>query len=135
MFRIIPAITIFFLYTVPFTLSAQGNTFGGNDGAGGSLFGGNRGGSESSVSLQNPLKSNSLREFLQSILDAIMVFAVPIIVFFIIYAGFLYVMARGNETKVAQAHKALLYAIIGGLLILGANIILQVIGATVDAFR
>ena len=92
------------------------------------------GGGGSSVSLQNPLKSDSLLGFFQSILDAIMVFAVPIIVFFIIYAGFLYVMARGNADGVGKAHRALLYAVIGGLIILGAQIILSIISATVSAF-
>lgn len=88
-----------------------------------------------SSSLENPLRSNDLMELLQEILDVIMIFAVPLIVFMIIYAGFLYVMARGNEGEVTKASKALLYAVIGGVIILGANIILEVISGTVDAFR
>ena len=54
---------------------------------------------------------------------------------YIIYAGFLYVTARGNETQVSNASRALLYAVIGGVIILGANIILAVISGTVNAFR
>ncbi|MCB9818640.1 hypothetical protein H6788_00455 [Candidatus Nomurabacteria bacterium] len=88
-----------------------------------------------SSSLENPLRSNDLMEFLQELLDVIMVFAVPLIVFMIIYAGFLYVTARGKETQVSNASRALLYAVIGGVIILGANIILAVISGTVDAFR
>ena len=84
--------------------------------------------------LRNPLKSKSLTGFFNSILEVIMVFAVPLIVFFIIYAGFLYVTAQGNETTISKAHKALLYAVVGGLIILGAKIILEVISGTISAF-
>jgi hypothetical protein len=87
------------------------------------------------VSLMNPLGNKSLMEFIQDILDVILVFAVPLIVFFIILAGFNYVMARGNATKVETANRALLYAVIGGVIILGAYVILEVISGTIDAFR
>lgn len=73
--------------------------------------------------------------FLQDLLNVIMVFAVPLIVFMIIYAGFTYVMGRGNPGEVQKASRALLYAVIGGVIILGANIILAVIQGTVDAFK
>ncbi len=116
--------------------SAQQNT-GGNSAqqnTGGNTAQQNTGGPDSR--LLNPLGEDSdLPGFLQELLDVIMVFAVPLIVFMIIYAGFLYVMARGNEAEVTKASKALLYAVIGGVIILGANIILAVIGGTVDAFR
>lgn len=73
--------------------------------------------------------------FLNALLDVIMIFAVPLIVFMIIYAGFLFVMDRGSEQNLKQAKNALLYAVIGGLLILGAQALLAVIQGTVDAFR
>lgn len=87
------------------------------------------------VSLQNPLAADNILELFEAIIDVILVFAVPIIVFFIIYAGFLYVTARGNEGTIEKAHKALLYALIGGLLILGANVLIDVIQGTVDCVR
>lgn len=87
-----------------------------------------------SVGLQNPLKAKSITEFLLNIIEVILVFATPIIVFFIILAGFQYVIARGNPTKIETASRALLYAVIGGVLILGAFVILEVIKGTVDAF-
>lgn len=89
----------------------------------------------SGVSLTNPLGNKGLMEFLQDILDVIMVFAVPLIVFMIIYAGFLFVMDRGSDKNLAQAKRALLYAVIGGVIILGAQAILAVVQGTVDAFR
>jgi len=87
------------------------------------------------AALVNPLSGiASITAFFQAILDILLVFAVPFVVFFIIYAGFLYVTARGDSSKIQTAHNALLYAIIGGLLILGAKLILAVIKGTVDDF-
>ncbi len=64
-----------------------------------------------------------------------MVFAVPLIVFMIIYAGFLFVMDRGSGKGIEQAKRALLYAVIGGVIILGAQAMLTIIQGTVDAFK
>ncbi len=91
-------------------------------------------GTNNSVGLQNPLRSGgSIPELFQVLLDIVMVFAVPLIVFFIIYAGFMYVTARGSSDKVQKAHMALLYALIGGVLILGARVLIDVVGGTVDS--
>lgn len=85
------------------------------------------------ASIPNPLNATSITELFQTLLDVVMVFAIPIIVFFIIYAGFLYVTARGNEHTIEQAHRALLYALIGGMLILGARVLIDVVSGTVDS--
>lgn len=82
--------------------------------------------------LVNPLRIEGIAELFKLLVDVLMVFAIPIIVFFIIYAGFQYVMARGNPDAISKAHKALLYAVIGGVLILGAQTILFVISGTID---
>ena len=87
------------------------------------------------VRLNNPLGDTTIMDFLGDLLDVIMIFAVPLIVFMIIYAGFTYVMARGNPGEVSRASKMLLYSVIGGVIILGAWAILEVIDGTVDAFR
>jgi len=87
------------------------------------------------VQLQNPLAADDILEFFETLIDIVLVFAVPLIVLFIIYAGFLYVTARGNEGTIEKAHKALLYALIGGLLILGARVLIDVVQGTVDSVR
>lgn len=84
------------------------------------------------VSLINPLKFDSFQEFFKALIEIIIIFAIPIIVLMIIYAGFLYVMARGSEEQVTKATRALTYAVIGGLLILGAELFLTVIAGTVN---
>lgn len=101
-----------------------GNGLG--EGTTGSGLGSNR------VTLANPIAANNVQELFQAIIDIVIVFAIPIIVFFIIYAGFLYVTARGNESTIQKAHMALLYALIGGLLILGARVLIEVVAGTVE---
>jgi hypothetical protein len=87
------------------------------------------------VTLNNPLKTvNTIDGLLVAILNIVMVLMVPVVVFFIIMAGFKYVTAQGNSTKVEEATRALTYAVIGGVLILGAVAISQIIQSTVNAF-
>lgn len=88
-----------------------------------------------SAALENPLKDiDTIDGLLYAILNIIMILMIPIIVFFIIYAGFKYVTARGNASQVEEASQTLLYAIIGGVLILGAVAIAGIIKSVVDAF-
>jgi len=85
--------------------------------------------------LRNPLSVNTIGELLEALLGIFLVLATPIIVFFIIYAGFLYVTARGNATQVQEATRALTYAIIGGVLVLGAFAITAMISNLVVSFK
>ena len=87
------------------------------------------------IDIKNPIKAGNLTEFFEMIIDVLLVFAVPLIVFFIIYAGFLYVTARGNEGTIQKAHMALLFAVIGGVIILGAKVLISVISGTVETFQ
>ena len=95
----------------------------------------NTGAPGTTMELANPLKAKSIDAFILSIIEVIMVFLIPIIVLYIMYAGFLFVTARGNATQIADAKRALLYAIIGGVIVVGAKLIIDVIQGTVDAFK
>ena len=50
------------------------------------------------------------------------------------YAGFLFVTANGNESQLTQAKNALLWSVVGGVIALGARLILEVIQGTVAVF-
>lgn len=52
-----------------------------------------------------------------------------------IYSGFLYVTARGNETKLKTAHMALLYTSIGTAVLLGSWVIAEVIENTINQLQ
>ena len=83
--------------------------------------------------LENPLNSsfNSIPNFIAGALKVLVIVALPIITLFIVISGFMFVLARGNESKLAEAKKNFVYVIIGALLILGAWLIATLISGTV----
>ena len=98
--------------------------------------GANSGGGFGDVTrLMNPLGDITIQQFFIKVIQILLIFAVPIIVFFIILAGFKYVTANGNTEKIESATTALTWALVGGIIILGAELILKVIEGTVNAIR
>lgn len=85
-----------------------------------------------STCLQNPLKFSSIERFIEGVLQALVMVALPIIVAFIVYAGFKYIMARGSVSGIQEAHRNFTYVIIGTILILGAWVLATLIGGTVS---
>lgn len=87
-----------------------------------------------SVSLINPLGSASLADFVNSILRIITERIGPIIVIFmLVYCGFLFVVAQGAEEKLRDARRMLMWTLIGALVLLGAQAISLAIQATVSS--
>lgn len=114
--------------------NAQPGTGINTGGSGGGSATSCDGSSSGSITICNPLRADSITDFFFAIIEILLIFAIPLIVFFIIYAGFLMVTAQGSQEQIMQGKRALLYAVIGGLLILGARLILAVIQGTVDSF-
>ncbi len=86
--------------------------------------------------LQNPLKDiNSLPDLLNAILKAVVELGSIILVVAIVYVGFKFVVAQGNEEKIKEARGALVWTVIGGLILLGATAISTVIQATVGGLQ
>ena len=84
--------------------------------------------------LSSPLINiGSISELLVALLRIFITVATPIVALFIILAGFKYVTARGNAQQVQEATKAITYAVIGGLLILGAVAIAGIITNVVNS--
>ena len=83
---------------------------------------------------ENPLNSqfSSIPGFIAGALRVLVIVALPIITLFIVVAGFMFVLALGNESKLTNAKKNFFYVIIGALLILGAWIIATLIAGTVN---
>lgn len=84
--------------------------------------------------LVNPLGSiDSLEALLGKILEAVVEIGAIILVLAIIYVGFKFVAAQGAEEKIKEARAALVWTVIGGLILLGAQAITMVIQETVKA--
>ncbi len=84
------------------------------------------------VCFDNPLPNfPTVAKFVEGVLKAIVYVALPLIALAIVWAGFKYVLARGSESAITEAHKNFTYVIIGSLLILGAWVLATLIGGTV----
>lgn len=64
-------------------------------------------GAQDSQGLQNPIRVNSIQELLVILLNLVIVIATPIVVLFIILAGFKYVTAGEILDKFKRRHKHL----------------------------
>lgn len=83
-------------------------------------------------SFSNPLTVDSVPDFISKALKVMVMVALPIISLFIVYSGFMFVLARGNEGMLSEAKKNFFYVIIGAILILGAWVIATLIGGTIS---
>ena len=84
--------------------------------------------------LDNPFKvGDDLFELVENIVNKIiMPIGGVLCVLAFIYAGFMYVTARGDTAQIKTAHTALLYAAIGTAILLGAWVIASVIRNTIN---
>lgn len=93
-------------------------------------------GAARSGGLENPLNGvSTLPEFLKAILAGVVQIGTIILIMMLVYVGFLFVAARGNSEKLQGAKSALLWTVIGGLILLGATSIQLVIEGTVNSLR
>lgn len=86
------------------------------------------------VLLTNPLAGNidSIPALVKSLLNIVMIIGTPLVALAIIFAGFSLVMAQGNPEKLQKGRSALLWAVVGGAILLGSYVLAQAIGGTVE---
>lgn len=85
--------------------------------------------------LTNPIEINSIEGFLRAVLNILQTLGFIVAVVFIVYAGFLYVTAAGDETQIKKAHSAFLWSVIGLAVLLGAMIFADAIKGTVESIK
>lgn len=81
----------------------------------------------------NPLCADSFEELVGALANIAFAIGVPIAVVFIIWSGFLFVSARGSEEKLKKAKTTFMWAIIGTAVLLGAKIIAETVGETIQS--
>lgn len=87
-----------------------------------------------SCAVTNPLNVNSFPDLINKVLQGVLVIAVPVIILFIVYSGFLFVTARGDTVKLATARLNFFYVIIGSIVLLGAMAIASIVANTIRSF-
>lgn len=96
---------------------------------------------QTNVTLINPLKGidcsggngDCLMALLNSILDFVIQIGSVLIILVLVYIGYLFVYYSRTPGKIAEARKALLWTVIGALILLGAKAISLGIQETVKA--
>ena len=86
--------------------------------------------------LNNPLSAEfgSFTDVLLAILNVLLIIAMPIIVLYLIYAGFQYVIARGKPEQLQKANRSIMFGLIGAVIVIGSFTILQIITDIVSEF-
>lgn len=84
---------------------------------------------------QNPLGCGitSLPQFIKGILTIIVKVGIPIATIFIIWSGFLFLTAQGDEAQLTKAKKSFLWACIGTAVLLGSWLLATAINATIQS--
>lgn len=86
------------------------------------------------AAIPNPLGTiTNFGDLVNKIADIVMAIGIPVAAVFIIYAGFLFVTARGNEEQIKKAKTTLYWAIIGTALVVGAKVIATALQGTISA--
>ncbi len=84
---------------------------------------------QTSVALPNPLGGvSTIGDLLNKIIDALILFASPVVVVIVMYAGYLFLSARDEPEKITQARNTILYAMLGyGIILIakGIGLIIQ----------
>lgn len=80
----------------------------------------------------NPLIYDELKDLLGAIVKTAVYILTPIVTLAVVYTGFLFVQAQGNPAKLSEARMALMWCLIGGVIILGAAGISSAIQGTVN---
>lgn len=85
--------------------------------------------------INNPIKVDSLAEFVHLLLEIVVQIGIPILVVAVVYVGFLFVAARGSPEGLKKAKGALLTVAIGAAIILGAFVISEAIQNTINSLK
>lgn len=83
-------------------------------------------------SFQNPIQANSIEAVIAKLLEFVVKVGTVIAVFFVIYSGFLFVKAQGNEAEISKAKSVFFWTIIGALILIGAQVLSSVICNTAN---
>lgn len=83
--------------------------------------------------IPNPLTNTATLEgLLEAFLHAVVQIGAVFLVLALVWVGFKFTQAQGNEEKIKEARHALFWVVIGGLILLGAELIAQIVAATAE---
>ncbi len=84
-----------------------------------------------SVTLGNHITAPGAKDFLESIFSTVMLIGMPVIGLVLIYAGFMFITARGNKVQIQTAIRNMTYVVLGTALVLGSYAIGSILYNTI----
>jgi hypothetical protein len=75
------------------------------------------------VSICNPIKAQSFKEFIQLLTEIILKIGMPLAALMIILSGFMFVKARGNPEELKKAKAMFVWTLVGTAIIIGSYVI------------
>ena len=86
------------------------------------------------ANLSNPITSDNVTTLLEKLYRGFIAIVVPILVLVLVYSGFIFVTAQGNEEKLKTAKRNAGYVVVGLIIILAAEVLIAVFKNLADAF-
>ncbi len=78
--------------------------------------------------LRNPLGANmNIYTFVGNILNFVVKIGTVVVIFMIIYSGFLFIKAQGDSTEISSAKQTFYWTVIGGVVLIGARALAGVV--------
>lgn len=68
----------------------------------------------------NPIQAQTFGQLVEAIAKAITAIGIPLIAIFLVWSGFLFVTARGNEEQLKRAKATFSWTLVGGAVVIGA---------------
>lgn len=84
--------------------------------------------------ITNPLKFKSLEALISGLVSIALQLGVIVAVLALVWVGFKFILAQGNDGKISEAKNALQWVIIGIAILFGAQIIVEIIKGTLSGF-
>jgi hypothetical protein len=79
------------------------------------------------IEFTNPIKASNIHVLITKILNFVVQFGTMIAIFFVIYAGFLFVVARGKPDEITKAKTTLVWTLVGAMVLIGAQALSNVV--------
>lgn len=74
-------------------------------------------------------------DFIKQVLSIIVRVGLPVAAIFLVYSGYQFLTAQGDEKKLTTAKHSFVWAVVGTAVLLGAWVLAEAIKGTVDAIR
>lgn len=135
--RIFGLFLISFVFILPvFALAQQTDSSTGNPTQTVSGTGAGTSNVSYNITIDNPFKAKTIPDLVKDIVNDILIpIGAVVAVVMIIYSGFLFVTAGGNDAQITKAKESLMWAVIGSAILLAAWVISEAVQGTINQLK